>query len=92
MKKRYVLKNKKRFYTFLTIIILLICSLVFSGTVYGYKNREYRVIQVKHGDTLWEIAQNFSNDSDIRKYIYDIKVLNKLSGSEIYAGTELILP
>ncbi|WP_173275677.1 LysM peptidoglycan-binding domain-containing protein [Paenibacillus sp. NEAU-GSW1] len=52
-----------------------------------------QVIIVASGDTLWEIADRFTEGSqDIRRYIYDIKQRNQLSSSELMPGQQLIMP
>jgi len=94
MRRRYRLKNKRRFATFVLLFILVT---VFAGFIVSAgastpQVNEYQVFRVKEGDTLWEIASLYSQNSDIRKYIYDVKKLNKLSGDTIYAGQVLLLP
>ncbi len=89
MKKRYVLKNKARFYIFVTVMAISILT-VFSFTkAYGYKEREFEMITIKSGDTLWDIAKKYNKQGDIREYIYELKKINNLSDSGIMAGDEL---
>ena len=92
MKKSYVLKNKRRFTTFIITVLLLILAVFYTNTVYGYEEPTYKVITVKQGDTLWDIAIKYNNNDNIRKYIYEIKKLNNLSNVEIYEGSLLKLP
>lgn len=92
MKKRYVLKNKKRFLIFVASVAALILTAVPVMNVYSYRPPEIRTITVKPGDTLWGIAKETGIEGDIRETVYKIKELNKLGSSEIYAGTELIVP
>lgn len=94
MKRRYRLKNKRRF---ATLIIAFVLISVFTGFVVsaGASSpvvNDYEIFKVTKGDTLWEIASAYSRNSDIREYIYDIKKLNKLDGDIIYAGQVLLLP
>jgi Na+-transporting NADH:ubiquinone oxidoreductase subunit NqrC len=92
VRKKYVLKNKKRFLIVVITSLTMACSLIFASSAYGYKEPRYQVIKIKKGDTLWELAQCYGNNGDIRKYIYDIKKLNKLSSSEIFEGDYLKIP
>ena len=92
MKKRYVLRNKKRFYTFIITLLVVAFTFIFATSVYGFKEKTYETITVKRGDTLWAIAGKYNKGEDIRKYIYEIKKLNLLSDSCIYEGDELVIP
>lgn len=94
MKKKHHLKNKKRFFT-VTICLLLINIVLTSFVVASAGNhlkKEFKSVTILPGDTLWAIAQKHSGNTDIRKYIYEIKHLNNLNGATIYAGQRLILP
>ena len=86
------IKNKKRFIISLTILFVLIsfiCNIV-STKVFSYTSLEYAEITVSQGDTLWSIASKM--DGDINKNIYEIKKVNNLKTSYIYAGHTLIIP
>lgn len=94
MKKRYVLKNKRRF---ATIIIMFVLITVFMGMVVSAgasspAKIDFDKVKVKQGDTLWEIALKHSPKKDVREYIYDIKKLNNLDGDDIYTGQILLIP
>ena len=54
--------------------------------------REPAVYVVQEGDTLWKIAAAEGQGGDPRKYVYEVKVLNRLSTSEIFPGQKLTLP
>lgn len=92
MKKKYVLKNKVRFYTVVFTTLFVIFTFVFTTSVHGFKEKTYETITVRRGDTLWDIAVRYNKSRDVRKYIYEIKKLNSLSDSIIYEGDKLILP
>lgn len=94
MRRRYRLKNKKRFAIFILVFILasVFAGFIVSAGASSPQVYEYKVFKVEKGDTLWEIASDYSRDSDIREYIYSIKKLNKLSGDIIYEGQVLLLP
>lgn len=92
MKRKYVLKNKRRFAGFIASILVLLLITIFASTVYGYKETPTKSTLVQKGDTLWSIAETNCTEGDIRLYIHKIKELNHLSNSDIYQGTTLILP
>lgn len=96
MKRRFVLKNKKRFYSFIFSVALLIALVIifnFNNNALGFVSPEYDTVYITEGDTLWAIATtNLKRGSDIRKYIHDIRQLNDLETSTLYVGQQLIVP
>ena len=54
---------------------------------------ENRVITVRTGDTLWDIAADWSGkDEDIREVILRIRKENNLKGSNLAIGQQLVIP
>ena len=54
---------------------------------------EKQVITVHTGDTLWDIAADWSGrDEDIREVILRIQKENKLTGSNLAVGQRLVIP
>jgi LysM repeat protein len=49
-------------------------------------------IVVAPGETLWTIAARVNPEIDPRAVIEDIKALNVIEGSQVYAGQVLIVP
>lgn len=93
MKKRYYLKNKRRFYAILLVLaVVMFSSYLMVSANDGDSNTAYNTICVSSGDTLWGIAKEYNPNGDIRKLIYEIKKINNLSSSQIYAGEELKIP
>lgn len=92
LKNKYVLKNKTRFSILIFLFVLITLTMIITNTAYGFKQPQYSLITVRHGDTLWDIARRSDNNKDIREFIYEIKTINKLTGSRIYQGTELKIP
>lgn len=93
-KRKFFLKNKRRFSGFIVMFILLtvFMGMVVSAGASPPISNEYETIKVTKGDTLWEIALNHCPKKDIREYIYDIKKLNNLNDGYIYTGQIIILP
>ncbi len=93
MKRRYKLKNKGRFYTFIiiaTIIISYISLLSFAQS--ADIGDSYTSVVVEHGDTLWDLAKEYSSRGDVRQYIKKIEQVNHLKDSVIYEGDVLKMP
>ncbi len=55
-------------------------------------NSDTTQIVVAPGETLWTIAARVNPEIDPRAVIEDIKALNVIEGSEVYAGQVLIVP
>ncbi|NLK86867.1 MAG: LysM peptidoglycan-binding domain-containing protein [Clostridiaceae bacterium] len=93
MNRRYVLKNHRRFYIFIMLLTVLTTIILLSTVVNGSDSyNEYETITVKRGDTLWDLAEEYSDSTDIRAYIRKIKKINDMSDSSIYEGDLLKLP
>jgi LysM repeat protein len=81
------IKNKKRFAAFIIILLTIAFTSVITNSVYGYKDISYKIVTVKKGDTLWDIAARYGDkNTDIRRTIYDIQTLNNMSSSVVYEG------
>ena len=92
MRKTYRLKNKKRFMVILLLFILaVVCAGLCTAAALSVPPT-YRHVSVKPGDTLWEIADKYSDNIEIREYIYIIKKINGLEDATIYAGQKLYIP
>ena len=54
---------------------------------------EKQVVTVHTGDTLWDIAADWSGkEEDIREVILRIQKENKLMGSDLSVGQQLVIP
>jgi hypothetical protein len=92
MRKRYILKNKRRFCAVILSFSFIIAIIFFASSAYGYEGEKYDIINIERGDTLWGIAGRYCKNGDIRKYIYEIKKANSLTESTIFEGDELKIP
>ena len=67
-----------------------------SGLAYAAQAAEetvYEYVMVRSGDTLWEIASEYSDPSkDIRKNIKDICEINGIQSGKIYPGQIIKVP
>lgn len=80
---------------FAVVLVLVVCIVAFGGIVansYAQKsaweqNREVTTILVAPNDTLYDIAEEYKPSwMDTREYVYEIKVLNGMTTSDIYVG------
>ena len=85
---------------------LIICSFLFGALVHAYATSEDSLTQlnselapvyethiVDKGQSLWKIARIYvPADKDIRKYIFEIKLINQLETSILQEGQKLLLP
>lgn len=94
-KKKTVIVNKRRFVTFLTIMLMFTCcgfSSVRKHTT-SADSTNYILIHVQPGDTLWSIARSNSyGNKNTRSLVHEIKKYNNLKSSTIYVGDELVIP
>ncbi len=92
-KRKYVLKNRSRFFAFLFLTTLIISFLVYTINISGYSEPTLKSVSIQYGDSLWSIAEEHTDDSsDIRDYIRDIKRINNLDSSFLIAGSSIYVP
>ena len=94
--KSYRIISRSRFTVFLILLALLIFfmgGILFSPNSAATEPQNYITVEVKSGDTLWQIAGEHKNKGkDIRKLVYEINTINALAGSSIYPGQLLKIP
>ncbi|OBZ17418.1 LysM peptidoglycan-binding domain-containing protein [Bacillus sp. FJAT-26390] len=96
--KRLMKKHAAKIIVCTAVFALLFTSFLMIGT-YASGNHpaeaavNEQVVTVHSGDTLWGIAQQFTDGKqDIRYIIYLIQDRNDLQSSEIMPGQRLIIP
>lgn len=81
---------------FFSLILILICfTLIFtiSQIVTSNSLMKIKKVRVKTGDSLWKIAtEHYSTKIDIRKKIYQIRRINKLSSVKLHPGQIIKIP
>ena len=87
----------------LFICLSIGCFLYFGNSIVKAKEPvsdiQYKVIEIKEGDSLWSIAkENMASESnhtgftDIYQYIREIKKCNNMQSSQINTGCYLMVP
>ena len=84
------------------IALLSIFSIIIFGNVVNAQDdnypdnmvKGYTYITVAQSDTLWSIAQEYSDEhyNSLYQYIREVKELNGLTSDSIHAGARLIIP
>mgnify|MGYP006288932397 FL=1 len=95
LKREEKKKSKSTVFIAMAVILLTLIILisVISYSALTKKEIYYKDIQIKDGQTLWEIAESeFGKDIDIRKYVYQIKQINNLKNSNIQPGQVIKIP
>lgn len=90
---RRIRKQKNKARIIILIITLAIISVPLIVKAQGTKESKYITVIVRSGDTLWDIASEYTgNNKDVRETIYNIKKANNLDDVIIMPGQELIIP
>ncbi len=81
----------KKFLIHLAIIVVIISfwMMYISNVAKATSEKTTYEITVRHGDTLWSIAQRIAPQSDPRATIKNIKNINQISKSDLIAGQKL---
>ncbi len=96
--KKYRIVNKSRFYTFITLTLIIggIFTNTLLSTAKAYSNPAdipYEEIIIAEGDTLWYIALEFMPQNyDVREMIYNIRQLNNMNTVSIHPGDKIKVP
>lgn len=58
------------------------------------KYKYYTSVMIESGETLWDVAKDFSTEefASLENYIKEVKSINNLKSDKIYAGQEIIVP
>ncbi|WP_442599632.1 cell division suppressor protein YneA [Neobacillus sp. D3-1R] len=88
---------KKLWSTYSYTILLLVVSCIsalFLRLATDINEEDYIKIKVNSGDTLWEMADQYTMDSKLSKeqFINWVVSHNKLVDKQLYPGAEIILP
>ena len=92
MSRKIYLKNPERLLgSMLAMICMILLMFSVQSVALGSTTEEYVSVYVCKGDTLWSIAKDYYDETDVRNRVSEIKEINNLSNSSIREGQELIL-
>lgn len=78
---------------FIIATFVLMCNFALGNTADNKNNVYYQVHYIQSGDTLWDIAMQYSkNNTDINSYIKEIKEFNQMKNDHINSGENIIIP
>ena len=95
-KKRYKVKSRLRFTVFIAVALLLTLTSV-NGVLGIYDAEsltkvEYQTVEIKPGDTLWEIAAEYMSDTEIRQAVHQLCELNETDAAQLQPGQVIKVP
>ena len=94
--RKYRIVSKVRFAVFIGVMAMVMvafATFVSGGIVLGETVPKYEIVKVQQGDTLWNIAEKYSDkNTDIRETIYAIEQANDLKPQDLMPGLELRIP
>lgn len=86
-------RKGKKCLVFVSVLILLSVFALSQISVSADKERpDYISYIVRPNDSLWSIAEEYGNDDDIRKTVYEIQKLNGVEADSLKVGTRLFIP
>ncbi len=92
--KRYIIKNKFRFFISISMIMIISMSSIFMVVVSAKENSTVSMVPeyVEAGDTIWGLAADYAGEKDIRDYISEVMDINGLDNANIKPGDLLYFP
>lgn len=95
--RKYRIKSKSRFITFVVIVAFMIIGGIGFATGSHESTAQaaddFTTYTVGYGDTLWSIADEYRNDrTDVRKAIFVISDINDIRAEDLQPGMELTIP
>ena len=78
--------------SYLLFVLILCVVFAFIGVSKYSKDQAYSEITITEGDTLWELAYQYSGTESPGKWVTTVMKINDLSSSTIRSGDNLLLP
>lgn len=96
-RKGYKVVSPLRFFTFVTMVMLVCVMLVYSFTAMPTEAASstctYKQVTVKSNDNLWSLAEEFGlDDMDSRIIVKEICDTNDIEAGDIHSGDKIFIP
>lgn len=78
--------------SYLLLIVVLFISFIVVGIQKQDNDVVFEEVLVVEGDTLWEMANNYTESTSNEKWIKKVMKLNNLSSTNIKVGYDLKIP
>ena len=103
MNRKKVIRRKIKVFFILPILLVVLAGTIYCGGVLSNAHgnlaeepvgfKYYKSIEIKQGDTLWEIANKYMTDeyNSPQEYIDEIKELNGLTSNNIQESKHLLI-
>lgn len=94
IKKKYIINTKRIFVNISLLLLVLFISNFGIGKIEGSKHMGTKNVVILPSDTLWSIAKETCSNKNIKieNCMIQIKKINNLNNSTIYAGQTLKIP
>lgn len=95
-KKRYRLKSRSRFTVF--VIVAMLTVMTSANGILGMYDAasltkvEYKTVSIETGDTLWEIAAEHMPETEIRRAVHKLCMVNEIDAGQIHPGQTIKVP
>src|SRR5690348_1258374 len=83
-------------YSYAIVLILISCitALIFSIRFDTFHHKHYITVTVSEGDTLWNIADSYSEEQSLSKaeFVNWVKIHNQIDEDYIFPGEKITIP
>ena len=98
--KKYKINKVRMTGSIILIVILISLSAItvssaMGGVVSHFTNlthKTYTTVEVSYGDTLWNLAEEYCSNKDVRAAVMEIYSINNLRSEAIYPGQTIRIP